>query len=141
MESIHETCHQRSPGRQRVRGRSVASLGQAVSISVRGHHLRTPRWISIRGSPYAAAGEKLVLVMMKDESAVGGFVWIAFDTSNANFNPLHEGRAVFKAHNIGAIGQGWHTWSYNANAENTVGKVLERKGPSGLSSQEAIMNT
>ena len=95
----------------------------------------------------------MVLVMMKDESAVGGFVWIAFDTSNANFNPLHEGRAVFKANNIGAIRQGWHTWSYNANVENPgappewqgemffVTKVLERKGPSGQSSQEAIRNS
>ena len=111
------------------------------------------RWIGRRGSPYAAAEEKLVLVMMKDESALGRCVWIAFDTSNANFNPLHEGRAVFKAHNIGAIGQGWHTWSYNANVENPgappdwqgerffVTKVLERKGPSGQSSQEAIMNS
>ena len=44
----------------------------------------------------------MVLVMMKDESAVGGFVWIAFDTSNADFNALHKVRAVFKAHNIGA---------------------------------------
>ena len=111
------------------------------------------RWIGIRGSPYAAAGEKLVLVMMEDESSLRGFGWIAFDTSNENFNPLHEGRAVFKAHNIGAIGQGWHTWSYNANVENPgappdwqgerffVTKVLERKGPSGQSSQEAIMNS
>ena len=103
------------------------------------------RWIGIRGNPYAAAGEKLVLVMMKDESGLGGFVWIAFDTSNADFNSLHEGRAVFKTHDVGALAQGLHTWSYNANAQNPgappdwqgnmsfVTKVLEKEGPSGQS--------
>ena len=92
------------------------------------------RWIGIRGSPYAAAGEKLVLVMMEDESSLRGFGWIAFDTSNENFNPLHEGRAVFKAHNIGAPPDWQGEWFFAT-------KVLERKGPSGQSSQEAIMNS
>ena len=108
----------------------------------RNHFVYTPtddgtRWICTRGSPYAEAGQLLVLVMTTD------MTWIAYDAANQNFNPQHEGRPMFKSYHHSAATAGWHAWSYNANVKKPglppqwtgeiilLTKVLEKKGPSG----------
>ena len=112
----------------------------------RNHYEYTPtqdgkRWICTRGSPYAEAGQVLVLVMTTD------MTWIAYDAANQNFNPQDEGRPIFKAYQNSAVTGGWHAWSYNANVKKPglppqwtgeivlLTRVLEKKGPSGSSTR------